>query len=106
MKRSIYKLEFSCAAMPFPMPPPQREQAMRILVEEARQADMPPAMLVTHLPRAEERDYTVVRVRVMRRILDEVPGVGVRMLARAFRRDAARIRELLKTNDQVEARRK
>ncbi len=99
MKHSIYKLSVTCQMVPFPMPPPQREKAMRILVEEAQKDNTPPAMVVTHLPRSVQRDYTALRARVVKRILEEVPGVGVRMLARAFRRDPARIRELLKTND-------
>jgi hypothetical protein len=83
------------SVQPFPMPEPQRAQSMRILVEVANANHIPPAMLVTHLPACKNRLYTGIRVEIWKRILAEVPGTGVRMLARAFRRDPARIRELL-----------
>jgi hypothetical protein len=103
MKHSTSKpVSIPKASLPFPMPEPQRAQALHILIMEARAAKVPPAMLVTHLPQGQDRPYMAIRVRVMRRIHAEVPGVGVRMLARAFRRDAHRVRECLK-NAQGEA---
>jgi len=96
MKRSIYRADsVHRPALPFPMPDPQRAQAMTILLEEARAAKVPPAMLVTHLPHAEEMKLTALRGHVVRRVYAEVPGVGIKMLARAFRRDHRRIRDLL-----------
>lgn len=77
------------------MPDPQRGASLRILIAEARAADVPPAMLVTHLPHAEEMRYTVVRARVMRRISDEVEGMTMKMLARAFRRNPRRVKDFL-----------
>lgn len=87
---------------PFPMPPGIRERALAILCEEARGRDIPPALLVAHLPKGDDRKYTAVKVLIWRRILDEIPGTSKRMLARAFRRDPARIRELLKKNPRPE----
>lgn len=66
---------------------------MAILVEEAKAANVPPAMLVTHLPDSESQRFTAVRVKVIRRIYREVSGVSLKMLARAFRRDHRRIKE-------------
>jgi hypothetical protein len=77
------------------MPDPQRGQAVKILIAEAKAAKVPPAMLVTHLPHAEEMKLTALRSKVVQRIHAEVPGVGIKMLARAFRRDHRRIRDLL-----------
>lgn len=96
MKRSIYRADsIHKPALPFPMPDPQREAAMKILIQEAKAAKVPPAMLVTHLPHAEEMKLTAIRSRVICRIHAEVPGIGIKMLARAFRRDHRRIRDLL-----------
>ena len=101
MKRSIYKpASVYAIPTPFPMPEPQRTLSMRILVTEARSAKVPPAMLVTHLPQGEDRMHSATRALVMRRILAEVEGVSVRMLARAFRRDAHRIRDLVKEKNK------
>jgi hypothetical protein len=77
------------------MPEPQRSLAMKILIEEAKAAKVPPAMLVTHLPHAEEMKLTAIRCRVVQRIHAEVEGAGLRMLARAFRRDCRRIKDLI-----------
>ena len=91
------------APLPFPMPEPQRGQALRILVAEARAAQVPPAMLVTHLGFAENRKYKAVREQVMARIMAEVPGMSVRMLARAFRRDKHWVRVAVKTQPNSQA---
>lgn len=98
MRHSIYRISVTAHSMPFPMPSPQREQAMRILMEEAKSAGVAAAMLVTHLPRAEERSYTEPKVKAMRRIMADVDGMSIRMLSRAFRRDCHRIRDMLGKN--------
>lgn len=95
MRHSIYRISVTAHSMPFPMPSPQREQSMRILMEEAKLAGVAAAMLVTHLPRAEERAYTEPKAKAMKRMMAEVQGMSVRMLARAFRRDCHRIRDML-----------
>jgi hypothetical protein len=94
-RHRIHKLSAVWSGLPFPMPEPQRTRSMRILVQEAKAERVPPAMLVTHLPVSQERLMTAARVRVMQRILREVPGVSMRMLALAFRRDRHRIRDLV-----------
>ena len=68
---------------------------MKILLEEARKANVPPAMLVTHLPHGEDMKYSEVRALVMQRIHAEVDGAGLLMIARAFRRNHRRVRDFL-----------
>lgn len=100
MKRSIFSpASIYKPVMPFPMPDPQRGQVMRILVAECRKANVPPALLVTHLPRSEERNHTELRAVVWRRVFAEVPGVSVRMVAAAFRRDAHQVRNALRASN-------
>lgn len=99
MKHSIFRpASVYHPPLPFPMPEPQRGRAMSILIAEARAAKVPPAMLVTHLPDSEKAKFTAVRVRVIQRIFGEVEGVSIKMIARAFRRDHRRIKELLEKN--------
>lgn len=97
MRRSIFSpASVYKPVMPFPMPEPQRGAVMKILVAECRKANVPPALLVSHLPRAEERGYTELRGVVWRRVFAEVPDMNVRMLAVAFRRDAHQVRNALR----------
>ena len=96
MKHSISNPNAYRPIRPFDMPEPQREHALRIAVEVAQAADVPPAMLVTHLPHGGDSHVTGTRNQAIRRIMREVGGVSVRMLARAFRRDAALVRAVLK----------
>lgn len=96
MKRSIFSpASVYKPVMPFPMPEPQRGQVMKILVAECRKANVPPALIVTHLPRAEEREHTALRAVIWRRVFAEVPDVSIRMVAIAFRRDAHQVRNAL-----------
>ena len=96
MRHSIYRPpSITNPALPFPMQEPQRGKALKILIAEARKAEVPPAMLVTHLPHGEDMRFTAVRVRVMKRIFVEVEGVSMKMLGRAFRRDPKRVKECL-----------
>jgi hypothetical protein len=89
------------APLPFPMPEPQRGMALRILITEARAAHVPPAMLVTHLGYGENLKYKATREQVMIRIMDEVPGMTVRMLARAFRRDKHWVRVAVRKEENA-----
>lgn len=78
---------------PFPMPEPQRTAAVLIIVEVAKAHDLPPGYLTTH---TECRGSVVVaREEAQRRILAELVGVTLSMLARAWGRDVRRIRALM-----------
>lgn len=100
MKRSTYKRPASAKdyvpIRPFDMPEPMRGRAVQITLEVARLAEVPPAMLVTHLPHGADPKVAEARNTAIRRIMAEVAGVSVRMVARAFRRDAALVRGILK----------
>ena len=75
MKHSIFKIaSVYNPSLPFPMPEPQRGRCLSILIAEARSVQVPPALLVTHLPGGEDRRYTDLRAKMIRRVMAEVDG--------------------------------
>ena len=75
------------------MPEPQRSGAVRILVEVARKASVPPAYLTAHVQNSIHLGVVyAARREAQQRMLQEVEGMTRAMLARAFRRDVRRMR--------------
>lgn len=75
------------------MPEPQRTAAVLIITEVAKKYALPPGYLTTHTECRGE--VVAARKEAQQRVLDEVRGVTLSMVARAWGRDVRRIRALV-----------
>ena len=95
MKRSIFRpASVYNPPIPFPMPEPQRGQAMRVIIAEAKRTGFPPALLVTTLQNPVPKDLYAARCHLVW-LMSRIEGVTVLMLSRALRRDRHRVRDMI-----------
>lgn len=90
--------------VPFCMPEPQRSQCIKIVIKHANESGFAPAMLTCKFSGPDERELVRIRGAMTREMISTVSGLNRRMLARALRLDAARIRAYLNDHDQNENR--